>query len=79
MMLFDFNALCAYIQNTQLTIGSDEVVWRWKGNGQFSTHSAYEWLVCKGMTQEFCYLWWNLNIPLKIKVFMWLINKKNIY
>jgi zinc-binding in reverse transcriptase len=78
MMLYDFNTICAYIQNTHLTIGSDQIVWRLQGNYQFSTHSSYEWLVYRGMTQEYFGLWWDRNIPLKIKIFMWLVNKKNI-
>jgi zinc-binding in reverse transcriptase len=68
----------ARIQNTQLTGNTDGLIWRWQNNGKFTTHSAYEWLVFRGMTQELSTVWWELRIPLKIKVFMWLTGKKKI-
>lgn len=39
-------------------------------SGQFSVHSAYEWLVFRGMIPDQAETWWNFPIPLKVKVFM---------
>lgn len=59
---------------------NDKVVWKYSENGKFSTKSAY--LAITGYfeppdshsskdNQEWNTLVWNLNIPPKVKVFMW--------
>jgi hypothetical protein len=42
MLLQDFNDMCTCIQHTHLSCNVDYLIWRWQGNGKFTTRSAYE-------------------------------------
>jgi hypothetical protein len=55
--------------------GVTHLVWRWNSIGLFTTHSAYTWMMYRGVVVQNCTIWWVLHVPLKIKVFMWLVGK----
>jgi hypothetical protein len=57
ILLHDFNDLCGIIHQIHLSGNLDQVIWRWNGTDKFSTHSAYEWLMFRGVTSEFNGLW----------------------
>jgi zinc-binding in reverse transcriptase len=42
----------------------------------FSQHSLYEWLDFEGIINHEFDIVWNSKIPLKIKIFMWLLKEK---
>jgi hypothetical protein len=45
VLLHDFNSICSIINQCQLQLEHDHLVWRWNFNGLFTTHSAYTWLI----------------------------------
>jgi hypothetical protein len=55
-----------------LTQGNDSLVWDWTKNGQFTVKSVYKNLSRAGIDRSFKHLW-KAKIPLKIKVWLWLI------
>jgi hypothetical protein len=55
-----------------LTQGNDSHVWDWTKNGQFTVKSVYKDLSRAGIDRSFKHLW-KAKIPLKIKVWLWLI------
>ncbi|OAY83301.1 putative ribonuclease H protein [Ananas comosus] len=54
----------------------DRIGWRWDNNNIFSVRSAYRMLNDRGTRDGRGSLIWRLRIPLKIKVFCWLVLKK---
>jgi zinc-binding in reverse transcriptase len=75
VLLLEFNEICAMTQRISLSTESANYfgVWRYSNTGSFSTHNVYEWLMYRGMTSPSADIWWVLPIPLKVKVFMWLV------
>jgi zinc-binding in reverse transcriptase len=57
---------------------NDICVWRWHSSGFFSVHSFYEWLDFGGVVSQEYDIVWKSKIPLKIKIFMWLVRRKRI-
>jgi hypothetical protein len=62
------NLLCIVALNSE----NDKPVWKWSKNGHFSVKSLYEHLCINGIDRSFRHLW-KAKIPLKIKVWLWLI------
>ncbi|OAY70654.1 hypothetical protein ACMD2_25377 [Ananas comosus] len=58
--------------------GMDSVYWRWTSDGRFSVKSTYT-MLNNGGTRDYrtCDIW-RLRIPLKVKVFCWLVLTKKI-
>ncbi|OAY67736.1 putative ribonuclease H protein [Ananas comosus] len=54
----------------------DTIQWRWNTDGQFSVKSAYSALTDGGVRDACVSKIWELKIPLKFKVFGWLVLKK---
>nr|CAD1834921.1 unnamed protein product [Ananas comosus var. bracteatus] len=63
---------------TSFSIGQteDRIGWRWESNDIFSVQSAYRMLNDEGTRDVRGSLIWRFRIPLKIKVFCWLVLKK---
>jgi hypothetical protein len=55
-----------------LTQGNDCPIWDWTKNKQFTVKSVYKDLSNTGIDRSFKHLW-KAKIPLKIKVWLWLI------
>lgn len=70
----DLKALCSQIE---LGTHADSSRWLLEKNGQFSVKSFYNVLAVKQVDFPFKYFW-KIKLPLKIKVFMWLIDKNSI-
>lgn len=70
----DLKVLCSSVI---LTDQADSSRWLLEKNGQFSFKSFYNVLVTKQIDFPFKYFW-KLHLPLKINVFMWLVEKKSI-
>lgn len=60
------------------TTHPDRIIWRWKSTGQFYVHSLYTWLDYGGMKDKVYTTLWKTKIPLKIKIFMWLVKEGKI-
>lgn len=56
----------------------DQLSWRWKNSGKFTVKSLYKLLNYKGKLPIQPMLWWNVPVPLKIRILMLLTNKKRI-
>nr|CAD1817778.1 unnamed protein product [Ananas comosus var. bracteatus] len=58
--------------------GTDIVYWRWNPDGRFTVSSTYAMLSDGGTRNARANDIWRLRIPLKVKVFYWLVLKKKI-
>jgi zinc-binding in reverse transcriptase len=56
----------------------DEIIWRWKQDECFSTHSLYIWLEFGGIFNPQFTHTWKAPISLKIKIFLWLVHQNKI-
>jgi zinc-binding in reverse transcriptase len=52
--------------------------WRWHNSGLFLVHYFYEWLDFGGVINTEFDVIWKSKIPLKIKIFMWLLRRKRL-
>nr|CAD1841608.1 unnamed protein product [Ananas comosus var. bracteatus] len=58
--------------------GTDSVYWRWTSDGRFSVRSTYTMLNNGGTRDYRTFDIWRLRIPLKVKVFCWLVLRKRL-
>lgn len=56
----------------------DTIHWRWNTSGLFTVHSLYTWLEYGGIKDKDYTTLWKTKIPLKIKIFMWLVKEGKI-
>ena len=56
----------------------DRLIWRWANNASFTVHSFYRWLEYGGIPNTEYQSIWKSHIPLKIKIFLWLVRKNKI-
>ena len=71
-------ALLSQFHNFQLNSNNDQIVWRWSRTGRFSVHSLYSWLDFGAIPNSSFSTIWNANIPLKIRIFLWLAKQNKI-
>lgn len=55
-----------------------KILWTWNSSGIFLVHSFYEWTEFGGMINYEYDVIWQSKIPLKIKIFLWLVRKKKV-
>uniref|UniRef100_I1QFN6 Reverse transcriptase zinc-binding domain-containing protein n=1 Tax=Oryza glaberrima TaxID=4538 RepID=I1QFN6_ORYGL len=76
--LIKWNDLILRLANITLSNEKDDFVWSLHKNGQFSVKSMYAAIMnCNVRIKK--RILWDLEIPLKIKVFMWFLHKKVIF
>jgi hypothetical protein len=63
--------------NIRLTDRSDIFKWSLNSSGQFSVSSMYQVFIDTNIVSNNSYLW-KIRIPLKIKVFIWLLYREAI-
>lgn len=56
----------------------DKILWRWHSSGLFTVHSLYLWLEYGGIKNTTYTTLWKTKIPLKIKIFIWLVKEGKI-
>ena len=56
----------------------DRLLWRWSITGTFTVYSFYKWLEYGGIPNTEYDTIWKSKIPLKIKIFLWLVRKNKI-
>lgn len=77
--LLEWNQLKEKLDNFHLDPSEcDILLWRWSAKNTFSVHSLYTWLEFGGVKNLDFQSIWHSNIPLKIKIFLWLIQKNRI-
>ncbi|XP_020097024.1 uncharacterized protein LOC109716088 [Ananas comosus] len=69
-------ALRERVGNYRVVQSPDTIGWRWSNNGVFSVKSVYRALSDGGTRDGHASKIWKLQIPLKVKVFCWLVLKK---
>ncbi|KAJ3707957.1 hypothetical protein LUZ61_011662 [Rhynchospora tenuis] len=61
-----------------LTSSPDIVKWDDKEKGEFSTKEMYLSIDDSGVRNDFFKEIWKMKIPLKIKIFLWLLSKRRL-
>jgi hypothetical protein len=69
-----WNGLILRVMNIQLNDNADAFRWNLHQNGLYYVHSLYMALINNGMV-ETNKIVWKIKIPLKIKIFMWYMQK----
>jgi zinc-binding in reverse transcriptase len=77
MLLTEYD-LYSQLKNISLDDNEDSIIWRWSVREVFITHSCYTWLEFGGINNSQFSLTWSAYIPLKIKIFLWLVQKNKI-
>jgi hypothetical protein len=75
--LHSWHKLVLRIANIHLNERRDEFIWSLKSDGQFSVSSMYQVLLDSDIILHNSYIW-KIKIPLKIKVFLWLLYREAI-
>ena len=70
-----WNCLKKRCEEIQMQGGADKVLWTLTADHKFSVGSLYRKLIAVGIKFPQKYLW-KIKVPTKLKVFLWLINKK---
>jgi hypothetical protein len=71
-------SLYSSLSNIILIDQEDNIKWRWNNTDKFTTNSCYQWLEFGGIVDPPYKRTWSAHIPLKIKIFLWLDQKKKI-
>jgi hypothetical protein len=66
-------SLYTLLSEVTLTNNKNLVIWRWSNSGLFSTNPCYIWLIFGGIKNKSFQSTWSTTIPLKIKIFLWLV------
>jgi hypothetical protein len=69
--------LVSQLNSLSLCEGKDEVKWRWGANKKFTVKYVYLQLTKNDRGQDFHDIW-KAKLPLKIKIFMWMVAQKAI-
>ena len=65
-------------RNTSFTHNSDNIAWRWNTSGSFTVRSIYQILNFRGVNDNKFAVVWELPIPPKIRIFVWLLLNNRI-
>nr|CAD1841683.1 unnamed protein product [Ananas comosus var. bracteatus] len=57
---------------------SDSILWRWTGDDKFSIKSASDFLLYDGLNNCSLPFLWNLKVPLRVKLFIWLAVRNKV-
>jgi hypothetical protein len=74
----EWHELVNFFRYFQLSHSNDKILWRWSTKGQFSVHSLYTWLDYGGIPNFDFKSIWSAHMPLKIKIFVWLLKQNRI-
>jgi hypothetical protein len=69
--------LAAKLNEVALKDGRDKVRWKWSSSKQFTVRSVYQQLTKSDNGQSYQIIW-KAKIPLKIKIFMWMVAQRAI-
>lgn len=78
IMHTEWGDILQFISSMSFTHASDKLAWKWEMSGVFSVKSLYRFLNFGGVKVSHALLWWQIPVPHKIKVFMWLMTKNKI-
>jgi hypothetical protein len=72
-------SLYSSLSNIILNDQEDIIKWRWNTTCQFTTNLYYQLLKFGGLIDSSYKRTWSAHIPLKIKIFLWLVQNKIKY
>jgi hypothetical protein len=72
-----WDELCAVVGQVELNQVSDSLVWYYEKSGTYSTH-YYAVISFRGVTPVFLPAIWNIQVPLKIHLFLWLLSHNRL-
>lgn len=78
ILLADWHEIIAIKHSYTLTSDPDSLLWRWDSKYQFTTASLYNFLSFRGVQDPYALMWWDIIVPLKVQVFMFLLFWNNI-
>lgn len=68
----------ACLNNVQVSTAPDNIRWAMEKSGEFTTKSFYKYMLNPVVSFTPMSEMWKIKIPLKVKLFMWLLNKDRI-
>jgi zinc-binding in reverse transcriptase len=71
-------SLYTLLSSVALNHNTNIIIWRWSTSGLFSVRSCYNWLDFGGVKSNRFQITWSATIPLKIKIFFWLVQRNKI-
>lgn len=74
----DLTNLLSSITLNSSHLPSDLVKWRWTPSGNYTVHSLYLWLTYGGYPNQQFEITWQSKVPLKIKIFIWLLRQDKV-
>lgn len=72
----NLNLMLSFQNTFSDTTSPDKLHWRWQALGKFTVHSLYQWLEYGGIKNRSFTSIWKTKIPLKVKIFMWLVKER---
>ena len=76
--LSEWNSILHFISSFSFTHSYDRLAWKWEVSGFFSVRSIYRILNFRGVCFPNPMIWWQLPLPYKIQIFMWLLARNRI-
>ena len=70
--------LLGIVEEVNLVEEEDQIIWSFSSNGQFSVQSLYAVINHRGVKPVYVQSVWNLKIPPRIQIFLWLLSKNKI-
>lgn len=78
ILLEEWENLQILLSEVELTDGRDEVFWALERTNKYSSRSLYRLMTTGGIVDRHMMLIWKCNIPLKVKIFMWMASHDRI-
>lgn len=76
--MMEWDELQTCLSGVVLTEGQNKVRWELEKSGKFTMKSIYNHLLNTGVENAATKKIWQAKIPLKVKIFIWLLNKGRI-
>jgi hypothetical protein len=73
-----WEALVRQLKEVRLNEGRDKMTWELEKTGVYSTKSMYRWLLHRGVSNGRMKKLWKSKLPMKLKMFMWLVSQDRI-
>lgn len=69
---YDYTRLNSKLMGMGVNDEEDRPIWKWSKSGRYTVRSLYNLLTSQGTNRSFRQLW-KAKLPLKIKIWLWLI------
>jgi hypothetical protein len=70
--------LLGVVEEVNLVEEEDQIIWSFSSNGHFSVQFLYAVINHWGVKLVYVQSVWNLKIPPRIQIFLWLLSKNKI-